>query len=168
MPEKLFYPVNRQMAVFALFFLAAVLFAMQERFSLLLCGVIFALLLACLQDWKCQYFSKGWLVLLCVCVLVLSGMPAFSVSFLERSLALSFCAFLSLFVKKEMLGSADVCFLAACGFCFGFEIFSFGLILSCFGALLYGFLSKEKCLPFISFLSLGFVQSILLVWCGRL
>lgn len=109
------------------------------------------------QDLKTLYFSKRWLALLGGMILIV--LPFETLPFLQRLAALFPGALMSFFWLRKSCGSADVIVLTALGFVLGFERFLVCLLVSCLMALGYAWLSRQRQIPFLSFLAMGFLWS---------
>lgn len=121
-----------------------------------------ALLLFCLasaafyQDLQTCHFSKGWLWILAAVLVFALRQP---VDLLSRLLAMSFGGAALFLWRRQAMGSADVFCLMAFGFLLGLERMLVCLLVSCLAALVFRQASRQRLIPFISFLSWGFLIS---------
>lgn len=141
--------------------------------SFLVCGVYSALpltgmmglfsigFLVFCQDLKTRYFSRLWLL---VALLVLSLSFGMIVSPFERLAGLGLGLMSFFFVKQQSLGLADAIGLGALGFSLGLSGLCEVVMIASGACLVYGFLSQERVLPFLSFLAWGYC----LVYCFRM
>ena len=102
------------------------------------------------QDLKTRYFSGRWFV---VALLVLGLGFWVMVSPLWRLAGLGIGLMSFFFVKKQSLGVADAIGLGCLGFSLGLSGLCKVVMIASFGCLVYGFMSDERLLPFLSFLA---------------
>lgn len=117
------------------------------------------------QDWKTRYFQKWWLA--AGLLLVICGCVLYPISLMVRMGGALFGLLLIPLVMTDRLGSADVWFIAGMGWILGAYNLPLALSVSCTLGLLYGFLVKEALIPFISFLSVGYVMALLFICLGE-
>lgn len=102
------------------------------------------------QDLKTRYFSRLWFV---VALLVLGLSFLVMVSPLWRLAGLGLGLMSFFFVKHQSLGLADAIGLGCLGFSLGLSGLCEVVMIASFGCLVYGFMSAERLLPFLSFLA---------------
>ena len=110
------------------------------------------------QDLKTRYFSRLWLL---VALLVLGLGFKVMVSSFERLAGLGLGLMSFFFVRHQSLGLADAIALGCIGFSLGLNGLSEVVMIASFGCLVYGWMSQERLLPFLSFLAWAYC----LVYC---
>ena len=110
------------------------------------------------QDLKTRYFSRLWFM---VALLVLGLGFLVMVSPLWRLAGLGMGLLSFFFVKQQSLGLADAIGLGCLGFSLGLSGLCEVVMIASLGCLVYGFMSDERLLPFLSFLAWAYC----LVYC---
>ncbi len=102
------------------------------------------------QDLKTRYFSRIWLF---AAFWILIQGSFFLLPFWQRIVGLAVGLLSLLLVHQKSLGLADAIGLGCIGFSLGLEGLGNVVMLACLSCLIYGFLSQERLLPFLSFLA---------------
>lgn len=108
--------------------------------------------LACLfyQDKKTYYISKWWIIPTVLVTLIFNGRYSIASSFL-----FGVPCMILYFLRKEWIGSADVCFMFYFGLVLGIEKMFVCMFIAIFLGFIFLLFSKNKLVPFVSCLCIG-------------
>lgn len=108
------------------------------------------------QDIQTYYYSKKWFILL----FLFSSLWVQNWHYL-CGFFYFFCSFILYCWKPEWIGSMDIMMMSCFGLILGFERMIVCIFISILCGLLYWMFSKNKLIPFVSCLCIGFFISLL-------